>query len=76
MSKICNHDAYLTGTKPCKYSKTTQYMYYGQAPLKMLSFDNSLARNNKIGRPNSCGATLIASVGSAFKLAINILKLG
>ena len=76
MRKICDHEAYLTDMKRCKYSETTQYVYYGQTPLKKLCFDNPLARNNKIGWHNRCRETLIASVGSTSKLALNIHNLG
>ena len=49
MRKICDHYAYMTDIKRCKYSKTPQYNYYGQTPLKMLPFHKPLARNKKIG---------------------------
>ena len=48
--------------KHCEFGKTTQYMYSGHKPLKILSFDNPLTTSNKIRRPNQCGATVIASV--------------
>ena len=76
MRKMFYHDAYLTDMKLCRYSETTQYKYYGQTPLKMLSLDNPLARNSKIGRPNQCGATLIASVSYTSKIEFYIHKLG
>ena len=33
MKKICDHDAYLTDMKRCKYSESTQYKFYGQTTL-------------------------------------------
>ena len=61
MTKLCRHDAYLTDRKHREYENTTQFMYYGHNPPKMLSLDSPLTRN-KIGRPNHCGAYLIATL--------------
>ena len=48
LSNLCKHDAFLTAMKHCDNGKTKQYKYYGNTSLKILSFDNSLTRNNVV----------------------------